>query len=127
MTLPESREELALKELNRQRAQKPSVRQQSEIVQDNTALIRKLIRDQRASKKEVAEVLLGLGEPVLEKGFLAELLKQIGTVKEIRNGGPKPGPGPELPAPPPSASPTSDTNSNFVDDEDGFAIRPTLD
>lgn len=127
MIQPETREERALKELRRQRALKPVVRLQSEIVQDNLALIRALIREQKASKKEVVEVLIGLGEPVLEKGFLAELLKQVGTVKEIRNDSAEPGPSRDQPARPTSAPPSSYPISNLLDDEDGFATRTTRD
>lgn len=70
----------------RQRAENPPKRIQSDIVRDYRDDIVGLIADDGASLSEVVAAVRAEGEPVLEPGFKAEILKQIGTVKNIRAG-----------------------------------------
>lgn len=70
-------------------AQKPKKRLQSSIVADYRDDIISLIADDGATLTEVIEAVRAEGEPVLDAGLKAEILKQIGTVKGIRAGGAK--------------------------------------
>ena len=115
MTQSDTREIQAVEQLSLQRAGKPFIRRQRHIVLENSQLIQKLIRDQLATKKEVAAVLKALGEPVLEKGFFAEVSKQIGSVKEIRRRHPNLSSDLEKVA---TQEPTSSRNSPITDDDD---------
>lgn len=65
---------------------KPQIRLQREIVRDHADAIITMIRDDGATKEEVADVIKEMGEPVLPKGFDAEVRRQLGTVKDIRQG-----------------------------------------
>ena len=67
-------------------AQKPKVRLQSAIVADYRDDIVSLIADDGATLPEVAAAVRAEGEPVLEPGFKAAILNQIGKVKDIRAG-----------------------------------------
>lgn len=115
-----------------QAAQKPKKRLQSEIVAEFRDDIISLIADDGATLPEVADAVRAQGEPVLDPGFKAEVLKQIGTVKNIRVGrvntmasrhvNPAPQPEP--------AAPMAQNNSNLTaispdddDDDDAFAAR----
>ena len=69
-----------------QQAKKEKARLQSEIVRDYRDEIVELIADDFATLNEVVSSVRALGEPVLDAGFKAEILKQIGTVKNIRTG-----------------------------------------
>ena len=68
------------------RAQKTPIRLQSAIVREHRDDIIELIADDGATLSEVASAVRAVGEPVLDHGFKAEVLKQIGTVKGIRAG-----------------------------------------
>ena len=70
----------------KQAAQKPTKRLQSAIVADYHNDIISLIADDGATLDEVADAVRAQGEPILDYGFKAEVLKQIGTVKAIRAG-----------------------------------------
>ena len=114
----------------KQAAQKPKKRLQSEIVAEFRDDIISLIADDGATLPEVADAVRAQGEPVLDPGFKAEVLKQIGTVKNIRAGrintrASKYG----EPAPQPAAM-LAQNNSNLTatspdddDDDDAFAAR----
>ena len=95
-----------------------------------------LIADDGATLSEVASAVRAVGEPVLDHGFKAEVLKQIGTVKGIRAGRAKAeatrsvvhGPvGPREPETSSVASPASHSNAADTplggDDEGHFAAR----
>lgn len=69
-----------------QQAQKPQRRLQIEIVADYRDDIIGLIADDGATLPEVADAVRAQGEPVLDAGFKAAVLKSIGTVKNIRAG-----------------------------------------
>lgn len=69
-----------------EQAQKPPKRLQSDIVWDYRADIIGLIKDDGATLCEVVSAVRAQGETVLDHGFKAELLKQLGTVKDIRAG-----------------------------------------
>lgn len=71
---------------NDQQAQKPQRRLQIEIVADYRDDIIGLIADDGATLPEVADAVRAQGEPVLDAGFKAAVLKTIGTVKNIRAG-----------------------------------------
>lgn len=70
-------------------AEKPKKRLQSAIVADYRDDIISLIADDGATLTEVIEAVRAEGEPVLDAGLKAEILKQIGTVKSIRAGAAK--------------------------------------
>jgi hypothetical protein len=116
----------------KQAAQKPMKRLQRAIVSDYRNDIISLIADDGATLPEVADAVRAQGEPVLDPGFKAEVLKQIGTVKNIRAGrintmASKYG------DPAPQAEPAAilaQNNSNLTatppdddDDDDAFAAR----
>ena len=116
----------------KQAAQKPMKRLQRAIVSDYRDDIISLISDYGATLPEVADAVRAQGEPVLDAGFKAEVLRQIGTVKNIRAGridtmanrGGDPAPQPE------PAAPMTQNNSNETetsvdddDDDDAFAAR----
>lgn len=69
-----------------QMAQKPQRRLQNAIVADYRDDIIGLIVVDGATLTEVAAAVRAEGEPVLEAGFKAAILEQIGTVKNIRAG-----------------------------------------
>lgn len=69
-----------------QQEQKPQRRLQREIVETYRADIINLISDDGATLPEVADAVRAQGEPVLDAGFKAAILKTIGTVKNIRAG-----------------------------------------
>ncbi|WP_394269557.1 hypothetical protein [Qipengyuania sp.] len=69
-----------------QQAQKARRRLQGDIVRDYRDDIVELLADDGATLSEVALAVRARGEPVLDHGFKAEILKQIGTVKNIRSG-----------------------------------------
>ncbi|KNH01902.1 hypothetical protein J121_101 [Qipengyuania citrea LAMA 915] len=116
----------------KQAAQKPMKRLQRAIVSDYRDDIISLIADDGATLPEVADAVRAQGEPVLDPGFKAEVLKQIGTVKNIRAGrintmAPKYGE--PVPQPEPAAM-LAQNNSNLTatspdddDDDDAFAAR----
>ncbi|HBR83699.1 MAG TPA: hypothetical protein DD861_05805 [Erythrobacter sp.] len=116
----------------KQAAQKPMKRLQRAIVSDYRDDIISLIADDGATLPEVADAVRAQGEPVLDAGFKAAILKQIGTVKNIRAGriGTMASSGGD-PAPQPvSAAMMGQTNSNETetsadddDDDDAFAAR----
>ncbi len=118
------------------RAQKTAIRLQSAIVRDHRDDIIELIADDGATLSEVASAVRAFGEPVLNHGFKAEVLKQIGTVKGIRAGRAKTSTtrsvahGPAGPREPETSSvATLASHSNAADnpmrddDEDHFAAR----
>lgn len=76
--------------LRRHFSGKPAKRLQSAIVAEYRNDIIELIAVDRATLPDVANAVRAEGEPVLDAGFKAEILKQIGTVKAIRAGRPKP-------------------------------------
>lgn len=76
--------------LRRHFSGKPGKRLQSAIVAEYHNEIIELIAVDRATLPDVANAVRAEGEPVLDAGFKAEILKQIGTVKAIRDGRPKP-------------------------------------
>lgn len=111
-------------------SQKPQRRLQSEIVAHYREDIVGLIADDGATLTEVAAAVRAEGEPVLDPGFKAAILKTIGTVKNIRAGRVKAaavGRG-SLAAQPPSPPSTPVINSSETplddDDDDAFAARP---
>lgn len=111
-----------------QLAQKPQRRLQSSIVADYHDDIIGLIAVDGATLVEVAEAVRAEGEPVLEPGFKAAILKQIGSVKSIRAGLAKAAPTDTAdPGSPPAPTlPQLDSNQNttlFDDDDDDFAAR----
>lgn len=119
----------------KQAAQKPKKRLQSAIVTDYRGDIISLIADDGATLPEVADAVRAQGEPVLDHGFKAEILKQIGTVKNIRSGrakvtgtrGPFPVSASSSAPATQSATPSpaqTDAAENFADDDDDlFAAR----
>ena len=76
--------------LRRHFSGKPRKRLQSAIVAEYHNEIIELIAVDRATLPDVANAVRSEGEPVLDAGFKAEILRQIGTVKAIRAGQSKP-------------------------------------
>lgn len=67
-------------------AQKEPKRTQAQIVDEYRSDIISLIADDGATLDQIAAAVRAYGEPVLDHGFKAEVLKQLGTVKAIRAG-----------------------------------------
>lgn len=70
----------------KQTEQKAKKRLQKQIVAAYRDDIISLIADDGATLPEVVDAIRADGEVVLEAGFKAEVLRQIGTVKNIRAG-----------------------------------------
>ena len=111
------------------RAQEAQRRLQSDIVRDLREDIVELIAHDGATLSEVADAVRAVGEPVLDHGFRAEILKQIGRVKDIRSGRAKAAAAP-TPAPAPATqgvvqAPIRAESIEDVaeDDDDLFAAR----
>lgn len=110
-------------------------RLQSDIVREYRDDIVELIANDGARLAEVAAAVRAEGEPVLEPGFKAEILKQIGKVKDIRGGGGKAAAAnktpyaattaqPPTPAPAPASQAVAGGAAVFLDeDDDDFAAR----
>ena len=118
-----------------QQALKAPRRLQSDIVREYRDDIVELISSDGARLPEVVAAVRAQGEPVLEPGFKAEILKQIGKTKDIRAGKLKGAPSqpasttpssPSTPAPAlpvPSVGKNDPTASQDDDDDDHFAAR----
>lgn len=118
-----------------QQALKAQRRLQSDIVREYREDIVGLIANDGARLAEVAAAVRAQGEPVLEPGFKAEILKQIGKTKDIRAGKVKGAssseatgttPLPSMPTAPVSVAqiiPTDATSKLVDDDEDLFSAR----
>lgn len=117
-------------------AQKPKVRLQSAIVADYRDDIVSLIADDGATLPEVAAAVRAEGEPVLDAGFKAAILKQIGKVKDIRSGKVKAAvaketnaasvaaPVVKMPALTPASETVADSAAVFLDEDDAdFGAR----
>ena len=85
MTAPHSTVDQARAALASLRAAKPRPRLQRDIVRDHSDAIIIMIKDDGATLEEVAGAMTAIGELVLEKGFCAEVRRQLGTVKSIRS------------------------------------------
>lgn len=119
--------------LRRHLSEKPTRRLQSAIVAEYHDDIIELIAVDRATLPDVANAVRAEGEPVLDAGFKAEILRQIGTVKAIRAGQSKPAARSRHSDPPPL---TPNSNREGVDppripdaieddhDDDFVARRP---
>lgn len=70
----------------KQASQQTKRRLQRDIVADYRGDIISLIADYGAKLDDVIDAVRAQGEPVLEAGFKAEILKSIGTVKDIQAG-----------------------------------------
>jgi hypothetical protein len=114
----------------KQASQTPKKRLQREIVEDYRNDIISLIADYGASLPEVADAVRAQGEPVLEPGFKAAILKTIGSVKNIRAGRIKAtastagslGQQPETPLTPTLAQTNSTETATSPDDDDDDAF-----
>ena len=117
-----------------QQALKVQRRRQGDIVRDYRDDIIGLIADDGATLPEVAAAVRAQGEPVLDPGFKAAILKSIGTVKDIRAGkviavaGKSAASAPALASTTSSLPATAPSNSTGSmppddDDDDAFAAR----
>lgn len=116
-----------------QASQKPKKRLQRDIVADYRDDIISLIADDGATLPDVADAVRAQGEPVLDHGFKAAILKTIGSVKNIRarrGEGPACTGGDQAQQSAPMLAPTlAQTNltepatSFDDDDDDAFAAR----
>lgn len=121
----------------REQAKYPPKRLQSDVVRDYRGDIIDLISNYGATLAEVAAAVRAQGEPVLDPGFKAEILKQIGKTKDIRLGKAKgalshkssidapPKSTPSVSPPASTAIPTEVAEGRPDDDEGLFAARRT--
>lgn len=113
----------------RQKAAKPPQRTQADIVREYREDIITLIRDDGAKLDEVIEAIGAEGVEVKAAGLKAEILAQIGTVKDIRLGRaklartPSAFPVPASPPAPPTRPATPMLSQAEADDDNLFAAR----